>query len=78
MAASGTKVVMKNTKPACVLMSPDKYEALMEMLSDYMMQEEAEDRMACFDPAEAMSRRKVMESLGITDADLEDMEVEIE
>lgn len=76
--ASGTKVVMKNNRPACILMSPEKYEALMEMLSDYVMQEEAEVRMAHFDSSETMSQREVMESLGITDADLEDIEVEIE
>ena len=36
--SSGTKIVMKNNRPACVLMSPEKYEVLMEMLSDYIMQ----------------------------------------
>lgn len=76
--ASGTKVVMKNNKPACILMSPGKYEALMEMLSDYIMQEEADSRMAHFDSSETMSQQEVMESLGITDADLDDVEVEIE
>ena len=32
--SSGTKIVMKNNRPACVLMSPEKYEVLMEILSD--------------------------------------------
>ena len=32
--SSGTKIVMKNNRPACVLMSPEKYEVLMEMLSE--------------------------------------------
>ena len=27
--AGGTKVVMKNNRPACILMSPEKYESLM-------------------------------------------------
>lgn len=76
--ASGTKVVMKNNKPACILMSPEKYEALMEMLSDYILQEEAEARMERFEPGETMSRQEVMESFGITDADLSDVEAEIE
>ena len=48
--SSGTKIVMKNNRPACVLMSPEKYEVLMEMLSDYIMQEEAEERMAHYNP----------------------------
>ena len=50
----------------------------MEMLSDYIMQEEADSRMAHFDSSETMSQQEVMESLGITDADLDDVEVEIE
>ncbi len=76
--ASGTKVVMKNNKPACILMSPEKYESLMEMLSDYILQEEAEARMEHFDPDETMSQQEVMDSFGITAADLNDVEVEIE
>ena len=69
---------MNYNKPVCVLMSPEKYESLMEMLSDYIMQEEADYRMALFDSSETMSQQEVMESLGITDADLDDIEVEIE
>lgn len=75
---TGTKVVMKNNRPACILMSPARYESLMEMLSDYIMQEEAENRMKHFDPIETMSQQEVMESLGITDADLDDVDIEIE
>ena len=43
--ATGTKIVMKNNRPACILMSPSQYENLMEMLSDYIMREEAERRI---------------------------------
>ena len=53
--SSGTKIVMKNNRQACVLMSPEKYEVLMEMLSDYIMQEEAEERMAHYNPQETVS-----------------------
>lgn len=76
--ASGTKVVMKNNKPACILMSPEKYEYLIEMLSDYILQEEAEIRMQHFDEKETISQEEMMESLGITEEDLEDVEVELE
>ena len=75
---SGTKIVMKNNKPACVLMSPDKYEALIELLADYALQEEAQARMADFDPADALSREEVMSSLGITQDDLDEVDVEVE
>lgn len=76
--ADGTKIVMKNNRPACVLMSPDQYESLMEMLSDYIMQEEAENRMAHYNPEETISQKDMMKELGLTKADLNDVEVEIE
>lgn len=76
--ASGTKIVMKNNRPACILMSPGKYEALMELLSDYVLLEEAEERMAHYDPKETLSQKEMMESLGISQDDLADIDVEIE
>lgn len=76
--SSGTKIVMKNNRPACILMSPGKYEALMEMLSDYIMQEEAEERMAHYDSQETVSQEEMMESLGLTQSDLDNVDVEIE
>lgn len=75
---NGTKVVMKNNRPACILMSPKKYESLMEMLSDYIMLEEAEGRMAHYDPKEAVSQKELMAELGISNTDLDDIEVAIE
>ncbi len=76
--SSGTKVVMKNNGPVCILMSPSKYETLMEMLSDYIMQEEAERRMEHYDAKETLTHDEVMKSLGITEADLADVDIEIE
>ncbi|CAK7064199.1 MAG: hypothetical protein ENTB_02928 [Enterocloster aldenensis] len=76
--SSGTKIVMKNNTPACVLMSPRQYEALMEMLADYITLEEAEERVAHYNPQETMSHEEVMESFGITQDDLADVHVEIE
>ncbi len=74
----GTKVVMKNNRPACVLMSPEKYESLMEMLSDYILQEEAERRLASEESVETLSQDDVMQSLGITQDELDGIDVEIE
>lgn len=74
--AGGPKIVMKNNRPACVLMSPEKYESLMEMLSDYILREEAERRLAGSE--EILSQDEVMKSLGITQAELDDVDVEIE
>lgn len=76
--SSGTKIVMKNNRPACILMSPEQYESLMEMVSDYLLQEEAESRMAHYDPDESVSQEELMRELGVSAADLDEIEVEIE
>ena len=52
--------------------------SVMERLSDYMLLKEAENRMSHFDSKEVMSQKQVMDSLGITEADLDDVDVEIE
>ncbi len=76
--ASGYKIAVKNNKPACVLVAPDRYEALMEMLSDYQLLLEAQSRMARYDGSESKSQEEVMRDLGLTSADLDDVNVEIE
>ena len=76
--ASGTKIVMKNNRPVCILMSPAQYETLMEMLSDYITREEAERRMIDYDPKESINQEEMMKSLGISPDELDDIEIEIE
>lgn len=75
---SGTKIVVKNNKPACVLISPAQYESLMEMISDYMLHAEAEARMANNNPSENICQDDMMKELGISQEDLDDIDVEIE
>ena len=76
--SSGTKIVVKNNQPACVLLSPAQYESLMEMLSDSLLYTEAEKRMATNNDSETLSYEAVMEELGITQKELDDIDVEIE
>ena len=76
--STGTKIVVKNNRPACVLVSPSQYEMLMEMLSDYALFAEAEKRVAANDDAENLSHEEMMKELGLTDANLADVEVDIE
>ncbi len=76
--ASGTKIVMKNNKPACVLLSPAQYENLMETLSDYILYTEAENRMMVNNDTENISHKDMMKELGITSEDLDSVDVEIE
>jgi len=61
----------------CVLLSPDRYEALMEELEDLQLMMEAERRIAGGEPV--YSHAEVMQRLGITQADIdtaEDVEIE--
>lgn len=76
--SSGTKIVVKNNRPACVLLSPAQYESLMEMLSDSLLYTEAEKRMATNNDSENLSHEAVMKELGITQEELDEIDVEIE
>ena len=76
--STGTKIVMKNNRPACVLVSPEQYESLIEMLSDYLLLAEADRRMAANNDAENISHEDMMRSLGITQEELDAVDVEIE
>ena len=76
--STGTKIVMKNNRPACVLVSPEQYESLIEMLSDYLLLAEADRRMAANSDAENISHEDMMRSLGITREELDAVDVEIE
>ena len=75
---SGTKIVLKNNKPACVLLSPAQYESLMEMLSDFLLYSEAEKRTASNKDEENISHEAMMKELGISQESLDAVDVEIE
>lgn len=75
---TGAKIVVKNNRPACVLLSPSQYETLMEMLSDYVLLAEAEKRVDASDNTDNISHEEMMRELGLTDADLADVKADIE
>lgn len=75
---TGTKIVVKNNKPACVLISPTQYESLMEMLSDFILREEAEARMESYDASENKTQEQMMREFGITSEELDAIDVELE
>lgn len=75
---TGTKIVVKNNRPACVLISPGQYESLMEMLSDFILKEEAESRMEHYDASENMTQEQIMEEFGISQGELDETDVELE
>lgn len=78
VATTGTKIVVKNNKPACVLLSPAQYESLMEMLSDFILREEAEERMEHYNASDNMTQEQIMQEFGITQSELDAVDVELE
>jgi antitoxin StbD len=75
---SGFKVVLKNNTPACVLVQPEFYEAMVEALEDYALYFEAEKRMKDAEQRGFISADEVFADLGISKSDLDDIEVEID
>ena len=59
-------------------MSPEQYESLMEMLSDQILLEEAESRIARNDDHQNVSHEEMMKRLDISRDELDDTDVEIE
>lgn len=76
--SSGMKIVVKNNKPACILLSPERYDEIMELLSDQILLKEAETRMSNTDDSETLTQDEMMAELGISKEDLEDIDVEID
>ena len=77
VSKTGIKIAVKNNKPACVLLSPERYENLIEELEDLELMIEAEKRIS--KDGSTISLQDVMARNGMTEADLEGWEdVEIE
>lgn len=76
---TGAKLVIKNNNPEAVIMSPEEYISLVDELNDAKLLAEATLRMQNVDLSKAIPREEVLRRLGITQADLDEMDdVEIE
>ncbi|HHX59648.1 MAG TPA: type II toxin-antitoxin system Phd/YefM family antitoxin [Epulopiscium sp.] len=75
--SSGFKIVVKNNKPTCVLLTPEKYEEMVETIENYHLFIEAEKRMKLAEENEFISHEQIMSNLNIKQDELEDIEVEI-
>jgi antitoxin StbD len=79
VSQSGVKVVLKNNEPVAVIIEPERYDELMEMLEDFILYMEAEKRLASTDPDKMVSQEDLMDEFGITQAELDAIDdVEIE
>ena len=76
---NGPKVVMKNNEAEVVIISPEQYIELMDILNDYELLSLAMKRMENYDSSSLISEEKVWERLNITQDELDAVgEVEFE
>jgi PHD/YefM family antitoxin component YafN of YafNO toxin-antitoxin module len=76
---SGYKIVVKNNKPTCVLITPERYKEMEEIIENYNLLIEAERRMKNVKDDDFISSDEVLLDLGITKEELKNIdEVEIE
>ena len=68
----GIKLVLKNNRPACVLLSPDAFEEIQETLENYRLLVEAEKRMKKSRKEDFISEAEAMRELGISEDDLKE------
>jgi PHD/YefM family antitoxin component YafN of YafNO toxin-antitoxin module len=74
---SGCKIVVKNNAPACVLLTPEKYQEIMEMLEDMYLLALTEERIKN-GSGKTIPFDEVIKKHGFTKEGLEKTEVEID
>ncbi len=74
----GVKIVVKNNSPECVLISPTDYQNIIEKLKDYSLFVDAQNRVKDITNEKSISHEDIMQKYGISDNDLNDIEVEFE
>lgn len=72
----GTRIVVKNNVPECILMSPQAYQQMMEEYEDAMLAAEAAKRFSS--DSKYISQSEVMKKFGLSETDLDDVEVNLE
>lgn len=74
---SGDKIVMKNNIPTCVLVDPQRYQKMLDIIEDYYLLQEAQIRVAEDNPKYTISQQEIMDRLEISESDLDSVEVDI-
>ncbi len=74
---SGVKIVVKNNKPTCVLINPDKYKELMEIAENYQLLVEAEQRMKSATSLDFVNQEGLMKRLQIKEDELDGEDAEL-
>lgn len=74
---SGAKVVIHNNEPECVLLSPTEYLCLIEEVQKSRLLAESKESPVVFDLSMTISEEEMLEKLGITQEELDEMDEEI-
>ncbi|MGI5077238.1 type II toxin-antitoxin system Phd/YefM family antitoxin [Treponema maltophilum] len=74
--AGGIRIVMKNNVPECVLISPNDYQNMIEEYENALLLAAAEKRMVS--KSKAISHEELMKKIGVTENDLDNIDVEFE
>ena len=72
----GTRIVVTNNVPECILMSPQSYQQMMEEYENAILAGETEKRLA--KNSEYISHDAVMKEFGLEESNLDDVEVNLE
>ena len=72
----GTRIVVKNNVPECVLVSPSDYQEMMEQYENALLMTEAQKRLSEND--EKIPHEEILKEFNLTQSDLEDIEVDLE
>lgn len=67
-------IVLKNNIPSAVILSPEEFIRLSELAEDYYLLAEAQERLNNNTGKETLSLDSVMQSCGLTQADIENAE----
>lgn len=76
VSTTGTKIVLKNNKPACVLISPQEYEQMLEQIENYYLLIEAQKRIETAN--KTITQEELLNDLGISQGDIDSAEVDID
>lgn len=70
VARDGFRIVMKNNEAKCILLSPESYDAMLDMIEDYRDLQLAKER-AEMQGGKPVSMREAAERMKITAEDVE-------
>ena len=72
----GTRIVVKNNIPECILISPQNYQKMLEEYEDAILAVEAQKRET--QEVDYISQEEIFTKYNISEKDLDDIEVNLE